>query len=639
MEKLKAPAPDGGALFEQIFNNTQDLVVAVNANAEIVHVNPAAAAYLGWSATELSHQNFIHLCLRQGIAVPRSDVFVEGLSAVNQPMLDAIKNVQTVHADKIDWQVCRCGEMIVLQGRCSPPSAIFSADQFLRKLSQSVIGNLFWKDIDGRYLGFYGDALTLLGMKQEDVIGRTDSDVFGEQGALLHEHDLQVIKADRPIHFDEMLNFPRRPQHRYTVMKAPYKNALGETIGVIGHAMDVTESLMQRQALDNMRRVADKSKQAKSEFMACVSHDLRTPLNGIIGMAEVLKQDATLSTSQHTMLTDLLCAGEQLSSAIDSILLLSKLEEDGCALSVAPTDLSEVLRQLSEQFRRRALNAGLQFTTKIDPIFEKGLLTIDADKLRLVLRHLLDNAIKFTQAGNIGLRVTCLNKVEEEITLQIAVSDTGAGIEKSRIPEIFERFNRGYSSYEGKHEGLGLGLTIVKHLVEKMKGDVRAVSEPGEGSTFVFTLTLPWEDKKETKGSAMVDLLANASKCAITHVLLVEDNVINQRVVVNMLKPLNCSVDIAPDAKTALELFNTDYDLVLMDIGLPDMSGYALTKEIKSQYDPENKVPVFALTAHVADSDTKEVLAAGMQAHLKKPIKSEVLRQVLDEVKHHAAVG
>lgn len=629
----------------RFIENTSDVMVGIDPDANIVVFNPAATDYYGWPAQEVLGKNLITLCLCNGCPLSLTADIVTALSPTTQMVYQALQAYQLPQDASMQWESLSCelphmGSVLFLQGCASKHSQETGVAllKMLPLLSAGITGSFYWKDWNGRYLGCNDFLVDAIQCAKSDIMGRTDFDLFGEQAVYVRQHDLQVMKHNSTMCFKEPLTLPGRSKHQFTVLKMPLRDSTGNVVGVIGHAMDITSEIVLERALKKSRQSEKTASCVKSEFIACMSHDFRTPLNGIMGMVEALQQEGTLSEHQENCVQDIMIASEQLSTVIDTVLLLSKLEEADFALEKETFNLEKTLEKDLQYFQRIAKQKQLGFSTHIDSYLSKGCLMGDKKKLFLILQHLLSNAFKFTEEGEVSFRITCLNKVDNNVTVQVIISDTGIGISQEQLPNIFEQFNRTHASYKGQYEGLGLGLTIVKRLVDKMKGDIRVVSDVERGTSFVLTLTLPWQANPGATGKTLPAELAAANAGDINYkVLLVEDNPINQRVVINMLKPMHCDVDVAGDGKTALELFHTQYDFVLMDIGLPDMSGYTLTKEIKTKLDPEGKVPIFALTAHVSESDTQHVLEAGMKAHLKKPIKSEALKQVIYDVKKVAA--
>ena len=373
---------------------------------------------------------------------------------------------------------------------------------------------------------------------------------------------------------------------------------------------------------------------AKSQFLATMSHEIRTPLNGIVGLAEVLN-NTKLNPSQQEMVNLVRTSGETLERLVSDVLDSAKIEADKLELSVAPFDLRETVETAAHTFRTRAEEKCLQFNLTIHPDAE-GRFVGDAVRIRQIISNLTSNAIKFTDKGRVDVQVDALEIDGESVELRIQVSDTGIGFDPKASQHLFNRFEQADNSISRRFGGTGLGLSICKSLCELMDGSISATSQLGSGSRFEARIQLKYADAQKANprlsASAMSADLSSLADGSVgptgLRVLVAEDNPINQKVITFMLEPMGMTPVMAANGREALAFFKIDsFDLVLMDMMMPEMDGLAATQAIRA-WEKENnlpRTPIAMLSANAMSEHVKAALAAGCDVHIAKPVTPATL--------------
>lgn len=400
-------------------------------------------------------------------------------------------------------------------------------------------------------------------------------------------------------------------------------------IGYAGFAEDITKEVLYAEELTQAKQRAEVANQAKSDFLAMFSHELRTPLNAILGMAQIMQLKG-LSPEFTEYVNHISQAGRHLLVLVNDILDFARIEAGKLSFCVEPFNLNEMLTQLIQSLEYQAEEKKLSLVLKND-VPDKKIMLGDPNRLRQVLVNLLSNAIKFTQEGTVTLKVSRLQQDHDRYLIRFAVTDTGIGLTKAQMAIIFEKFSQVDSIYHRKQGGIGLGLAIAKELVNAMGGDIQVKSEYQQGSTFYFNLWLKVQyDSKALHKTELINHHETEKRHFPYKILLVEDNLINQKIAKIMLEEFGCQLTIMADGDEVMKQIKNlaQYDLIFMDIGLPDMSGFDIVKRLRKEEFLKKK-PIIAMTAHILDEDRKRAFKAGMDKIIAKPISYDILAEIL----------
>lgn len=469
--------------------------------------------------------------------------------------------------------------------------------------------------------------------RPDEVIGRNCRFLQGRGTDPQHVHAIRrAISERRPLDI-EIVNH-RRDGTRFVneLHISPVFGPEGELRYFFGIQHDVTARERLTRATQRARRQAERASAEKSEFLAFMSHEIRTPMNGVMGTVSLLL-DTTLDAEQRAYAETARRCGETLLATVNEMLDLSRIEAGALALEQIPFDLAQPVTEVLDLLAPAAAEKGLRLSASIEPLLPARVVG-DPQRLRQVLLNLTDNAVKFTTSGGVGIRV---ERAAEEGRIRFAVADTGIGIAPEVARTLFRSFSQGAPDTARRFGGSGLGLMICRKLVGLMGGRIVLESTPGKGSVFTFDIALEPVAASGRPPATLVPAPVAAAQRprggALGRILLAEDGEANQLVAAAILRKAGYAVDLARDGEEALGAARTAaYDLILMDVRMPRMDGFAATAAIRSLAGSAGRVPIIAMTAAAMEGDREKCLAAGMDGHLAKPMDRAALLGAVAEV-------
>lgn len=500
--------------------------------------------------------------------------------------------------------------------------AVQESEEKFRNIFESFQDIYYRTDIQGTVTLVSPSVYEICGFKPTELLGHNISEFYvntKKQERLIK----QLLKTGSVRNYEvNLLKRDGTYMSCTTHLRLIYNKYL-QPIAIAGVARDITEMKKASEELLHAKELAERSLKVKEVFLANMSHEIRTPMNGVIGMIDLLAE-SELDKRQKEYVQTIKKSSETLLEILNDILDLSKLEAGKMELRLTPISLQHTVEKLHALFKQQAANKDIELLYEIDPSAPRYLLA-DETRLLQILSNLTSNSIKFTDKGYVKVKVKPVVKSGSEHLIKVEVQDTGIGISEENINKLFATFQQLDNSSTKTYKGTGLGLAISKQLTKLMNGEIGVNSNLSQGSTFWFTFTatetdefVAKTDEQETKMFKFVNYAP--------HILLVDDNNINQKVAGEILKHAGCTIDVVSDGLSAISKVKEHpyYDLVLMDVQMPGMDGIEATQHIK-RLDLQRIPPIVAMTAYSMREDKEKFIGSGMDDYVSKPIRAELL--------------
>lgn len=504
--------------------------------------------------------------------------------------------------------------------------SIRKSEEKYRKIMDNMELGLLEVDNDQRIIRAYDRFCQMIGYSEEELVGKIAPELFISKDY----EDVLATEQEKRAHGKgssyEMKLVRKDGNPLWTIISGtPIIDEYGATIGSIGIHYDITDRKQLEQELEKAKQVAEEASQAEKQFLANMSHEIRTPLNAIIGMTHLLF-DTRPSQQQKEYLDILKTTADFLYGLIANLLDMAKIEGGKVEVKKKPFDLVGLLRTTQQIFKIKLGNRPITLDLMLDGQISGNYIGDDL-LLNQILLNIVGNAEKFTQEGSIDIAVKVKKEEGDNALIEFKVTDTGIGIPEEKLDLIFQKFEQ-VTIHGNKHRGTGLGLTITKQLIELQGGTISVKSHEGQGSIFTFTLPL----QKVPDGIKTVKNVPSAEGLAVSKVLVAEDNAMNQKYISNLLNKWNIPFVIAPDGKKAVELAQEQvFDIILMDIQMPNMDGYEATINIRNTENPNKKTPIVALTASAMIDQKNRAMAVGMNDFISKPFTPNHLLGTIQE--------
>jgi PAS domain S-box-containing protein len=638
--------PESDRLFRLAVQHAPDIFVLYDRDRRIQYINDQGLKKTGWS-------------LEQCLGQRDEDLLPPEVANSFLPLLQAALETKTLQSGECTLQlpgseaatlIVKYVPLLTPQGevdrvfsitcditdRKRVEAALRDSEQQLRLLADSLPALISYVDSEECYRFANKTYETFFGISRELIPGKRLIEVVGDAYYDQIKGYIKRARAGEMVSYEATMP-GEKPRH-LSVNLAPNIDQNSQVQGFYVLAIDISDRKQLETDLQRSQEAATVANRTKSAFLSSMSHELRTPLNAILGFSQLLSQERTLSRSQHDQVSTILRSGEHLLALINDVLEMSKIDAGRMSLNLEDFDLHQFLEDLVPNLRRKAEEKGLQLQLQQAANLPQ-VVHSDRVKLRQILVNLLGNAIKFTQDGQIGLRVWVNSGANSEanfeepppnIVLVLEVEDTGIGIAADELERIFEPFVQAEASLEFQ-QGTGLGLTLSRRYAQLLGGKLTASSQVDRGSQFRLDLPmLPGRSPHQMPSSERWVGWRSPQTCRL---LVVEDHPDSRDLVVVLLSNLGIEVRTASNGQEAIELWQSwSPQVILMDMQMPVLNGYETTRQIRAleqKNPPPSPVPIIALTASVFEEQQAEILAAGCNTIVCKPFKAETLYQTI----------
>lgn len=620
-------------LFRLLSENSKDLISLHEPNGRYIYVSKACKELLGYEPEELIghmpdeilHPDDMDLVAQKGNVsylldhkdislqhrLIRKDGSVQWVETNIKPIMNAAGEVVKIQSAVRDIAERRKAE-----------DALKESEKKYRDLINYSRAYFCTHDMQGKLQEVNPYMLDMLGYTSEEMVGHNLKSFLPEHHRANFNSYLKEFRSKNLVEgIFTVLN--KEKEERFLFYKNYKVEEPSTEPYIICIAQDITDRMHAEQQLKQAKEAAEESARVKENFLANMSHEIRTPMNGIMGMASLLNK-SPLNPVQKNYIKIIQQSADNLLVVINDILDIAKIESGKLELEEIPFNISDTVKSAYQTLVYKAEEKELAYLAKPLQV-QHQILIGDPYRLNQVLLNLLNNAIKFTDSGSVTLSSQVLDENDDSLTIEFAVSDTGIGIPEDKMEYIFEGFSQAYSSTTRKYGGTGLGLSICRNLVAMQGGKIWVESKKGKGSVFKFVLTYP---KYKNEGFVIPEKeIVDFNTLKGTKVLLAEDNEVNVFLARSIMESWQFEVDVAQNGREAVEMATQKtYDVVLMDIQMPEMSGLDATHAIRSLADKQrSSVPIVALTANALKGDAEKYLSIGMNAYISKPFEEEEL--------------
>lgn len=627
----------------EVVNSVQDIIFITDLDGIFRFINPAAERLLGFSMDQMLGQHFSELILEDYAELVRSQYREEVRNRVSNSYLEfPVKNtlgreiwlgqrVSFIYREQRFFEAHSIARDITAQVEARKELAI--AVELIRKSEGKYRGimenmelGLLEVSSEARIVRAYPRFCEMVGYNEAELIGKDPKALFAP--ANFREKAVQEetgFLQGKSIIWEAPVLRKNGNIMWALINNTPIYDEMGNLVGTLGIHLDITEQKLLQADLERARQEAEHARDAEKAFLANMSHEIRNPINSIVGMTNLL-YDTRLSQEQVEYVNTLQYSADLLHALVSDVLDISKIEQGKMEPQLEDFDFFSMAKAMCKTFEFKLSQRPVEFQCEIAPDFPQYLRT-DPTFLTQILLNLINNSFKFTQEGYIRCTANLKNEAGQN-WIEFTITDTGIGIAPDGLPFIFERFNQAGKA-KSSRDGVGLGLPITKQLIDLLGGHIQVQSELAAGTS--FTVTLPFEPVQQvvTKKTEPIQRVAQP-RTETLQVLIVEDNPMNRRYLENLLTKWGLGFRSADDGLIALQILEKEhFDLILMDIRMPNLDGYETTLRLRNAYQNSNQqAPIIALTASALLDEKEKALQAGMNQHLAKPFTPEQLLEV-----------
>jgi PAS domain S-box-containing protein len=611
---------DSESRYRQLVENAQDIIYRTDMWGFFTYVNPVATRVTGFSPDRIVGKHFLELIredFRPRVEAHLKAQFRDRVGTSYDEFVAVTRSGDEIWIGQNVQLLTEGAKVVGFQAVARDITQRKRAEEALereRRQMREVVAHapvaMAILDGEGALVAHSEQWLALWRLAAMPLPARRHADVLPATfaDALTRGRKAPVVSTG-----EELVERPDGSAVYVTWAVHPWRGGAGEAGGTVAVAQDVDVLVRARQAAQETSRV-------KSEFLANVSHELRTPLSGVLGMARLLL-DTTLDATQHEYAEIIRRSGRELLGVVDAILDFARAEAGRLELELGDVDAPHLVEEVCASVSAEAAAKGVHVTSLVGDAVPRRLVG-DVGRLRQVLVNLVGNAIKFTPSGTVVVRAGLVRGATEGTTLRFEVADTGIGLDAATQARLFQPFVQADGSTTRRYGGAGLGLALCRRIVSAMGGEIGVRSEPGQGSTFWFTVHLA---RPDAESAAEAKDTRRGGR-----VLVVEDNTVNQKVAVAMIESLGYGAEAVGNGIEAVEACaRQGYDAILMDCQMPQMDGFKATAFIRQREGLAHHTPIIALTASVTAEDRQRCLSAGMDDYLSKPVPREALASAL----------
>lgn len=621
--------------YSLLFENASDTICTSDEKGQLLSINKAGIELFGYTPSEIKGKHstdFVHPDHKDRILNHYLELYqnVGYSSYMEFPIMtksgeEIWVGQKLTRIDRIDDSYFYSAVLRDITERRRQELRLKRSEEKYRSMMDNMRLGLMEVDKNGLIQKAYQRFCDMVGYTAEELIGKNATELFLEEEdkAIMNNNDV-LRKQGKEGVYEIRIKCKDGSKKWILISGTPFYDENGEFIGTLGIHYDISNRKKLETELIEARQIAEKAQEAEKEYLANMSHEIRNPIQGIIGMTELL-QNTQLDKVQRDYLKNIKSASDILSALVSDVLDLTKIDNGQVDINSKAFKIQEVFESLEDFAYARLRNSSVSFLSSFDPKIPDTLVG-DRIVLNQILMNILGNAIKFTNTGYIQLAAGLDYTSPTQAHLNISIKDTGIGIQESELGSIFNKYNQAGEVEKYKKAGAGLGLYIVKKLLDLMGGNVKVSSKVGEGTEFVLSIPFGLNSEKDLK----VEKQESDMKCL--DVLIVEDNKMNRRYLESTLNQLGHDWKSAENGEEALLLSRKhSFDIIFMDIRMPVMDGYEATRLIRSEENnPNRNVPIVALTASALLDDKEHAFNSGMNFHLTKPFSKLQLQKAIE---------